>query len=324
MHSGEDKSSTAGTAATPAVSVVIVSDYHSASEQGLRELRRTLASVAAQDFKEPVEHLLLENESLVGSLPADLQNTLPGVRVVSSPATSSYALKNHGARVARAATVAIVDGDLVLDDKWLSTSVAALRKHPQAAVVSARSLHAASHFLARGLALLERGYLDPGCAGATRYLGNHAAVYRRDVLLAHPFHETAGPFSSRLQSEAILRSGHQLWFEPSAVVFHAYNGWRAQLDIARNAGFGTVVTRQIDPRQPFATLLSLGLASIPIFVSGKAITAIADCVRCYPHYGIRGRELPLLLGLAVLARCVEVPGMWRALRGQALADTNFR
>ncbi len=324
MHPADDEPSAGSPNVIPAVSVVIVSDYHSASESGLQELLRTLASVAAQDFDEPVEYLLMENESLAGSLPADMQASLPGLRVVPSPATTSYALKNHGARVARATTVAIVDGDLVLAREWLRTSVAALRSQPKAAVVSARSLHTASHFLARALALLERGYLDPGSAGPTRYLGNHAAVYRRDVLLAHPFHETAGPFSSRLQSEAILRSGHLLWFEPSAVVWHAYNGWQAQLDILRNAGFGTVITRQLDAQQPFAALVTLGISSIPLFVVGKAIAAIVDSLRCFPHYGIRHRELPLLIGLAVLARCLEAPGMWRALRGQPLTDTGFR
>jgi len=314
----------ADVAAVPAVSVVVVSDYATGTETGWRELRATLDALAKQDFDEPLEILLCESEPLVHRMPADITTYLPSLRIVPSPETSSYALKNFGARVARAEIVAILDADVIPAPSWLRRSTATLRRHPDAGVVSARSLHSCRSFAARAFALLERGYIDPGSTGPTRFLGNHAAVYRRATLLAHPFHPSAGPFSSRLQSESIQRAGQELLFDAEAVVFHTYDGLQVQLDIARNTGYGTIVTRQLDSLQPFAWLAQLGVLSIPFFVAGKTLSALWLCVHRYRDYRIHTYEVPLLLVLAVLVRAVEVPGMWRALRGGRLDATLYR
>lgn len=308
----------------PAVSVVIVGDYACGTDIAVHELRETLRGLAAQDFDEPVEYVLCESDTLADQLPDQITALLPGLRLLRSPATTSCALKNDGARSCAGELIAILDADVVPARDWLRRCVAAMRRQPDVAVVSGRTLHRDTTLAARAFALIERGHLDPGKPAPTRYLANHAAVYRRSTLLAHPFHPTAGPFGSRLQSEAILRSGEQLFFEPSAHVFHTYGGWLVQADIARNNGYGTVVTRAIDREQPFASLLRLGPVSIPFFIAGKTLSSLADCVRCYRHYGIRVYELPQLFTLAILARLLEAPGMWRALRGRNLAASAYR
>ena len=62
----------------PIASIVVVSDYASGEEPAWATLRATLKGLAAQDFEEPFEFLLVERESLVDRIPADLAGLRPG------------------------------------------------------------------------------------------------------------------------------------------------------------------------------------------------------------------------------------------------------
>lgn len=314
----------AETADEPVVSVLVVADYESGTAASWEELRRTLAALAVQDCDVPFEVLLCENDSLAPTMPDDIPGMVAGMRVVRDAATTSNGLKNAAARAARAPLLAIIDADVVPARDWLRHLVAAIERDRRIAVVSGRSLHLADGFLPRALALIERGYVDGGHAGPTIFLASHACLYRREWYLAHPCHENEGPFSSRLQSEAIRRAGGRLYFEPAARSFHIYAGLAAQADIARNAGYGTIVTRLRDRRLPYAWLTHLGRLGLPLFIGGKTYTGLVNCLRLYRHYGIRPYELPGLLAIAVALHCLEARGMWVALQGRTLAGTAYR
>jgi len=227
-------------------------------------------------------------------------------------------------RESRAELLAILDADVVPDPSWRRHLVAAMRAHPEAAVISGRTLHNGGGFVARALALIERAYVDRGDAGETQFIASHAALFRRRWWDAHPCDTAGGPFSSRLQSEGIMRDGGEIRFEPAAVSHHAYAGWSAQRDIFRNAGFGTIVTRRIDPRLPYSWITGMGATAIPLVIAGKTWTSLGECWRLYPHYGIRGFEVPALIGLALMTRLLEAPGMWRAQRHQNLGASAYR
>lgn len=89
----------------PVVSVIVVSDYVSGTARSWDDERACFAALAKQDFDEPAEFILCEDERYRGEVPASLTTALPGSRVLFSPAAASYCLKNAGVREASAPLV---------------------------------------------------------------------------------------------------------------------------------------------------------------------------------------------------------------------------
>ena len=133
-----------------------------------------------------------------------------------------------------------------------------------------------------------------------------------------------GAFASRIQSEAFLRDGATLLFDPELVVVHDFEGWPMERDIRRNHGYSTVITRLRDDRLPYAGLIRMGLIAIPLIVAGKTVDSIRDCFRCFRQYNVKLYELPLALALTVVTHVLEIPGMLAAYRGQSIAATAYR
>jgi len=310
----------------PDVSVILVSDYAAGASRGWDDLRATLASLARQDYDGPVEVILSESAEHADAIPPDLVALLPSLRVVLSESRGSYSLKNHGVVMAAADIIAILDADCRPDPDWLRRLVAAFRENPEAAAVSGRTTYEGGSATERILALLSRSYIDHGGpgGGATRFISNNNAGWRRAAFLAHPLPEDAGPFAARMQSEAVLRDGGRLWFDPRARTIHEFEGWRMEADIRRNAGYGTVITRIRDRRMPMAWLVRLGRISIPLIALGKTWNSWRDCVRCWRGYGVRWHELPIALVVAPIVICLEIPGMWGAFGNREITATSYR
>jgi hypothetical protein len=198
-----------------------------------------------------------------------------------------------------------------------------MRTHSDAAVISGRTVHAGNGLNHRAMGAVNRSYVDVGRAGPTRRISNNNALYRRSAFMAHPLPTNVGPFGSHLQAEAILRSGGRLFFEPSARVLHAYEGWATERDFRRGNGYGVIRTRRVDPRMPYAWLTRLGVFSVPVFVAGHIVTAWWYCLRRGRDHGVAWYELPAAFAFAAIACTMETPGMLSALRNQAV-DTPFR
>jgi hypothetical protein len=133
-----------------------------------------------------------------------------------------------------------------------------------------------------------------------------------------------GAFASRIQSEAFLRDGATLLFDPELVVVHDFEGWPMERDIRRNHGYSTVITRLRDDRLPYAGLIRMGPIAIPLIVAGKTFDSLRDCLRCFCQYNVKLHELPLALALTVVTHVLEIPGMWQAFRGKAIAGSQYR
>lgn len=308
----------------PAVSVIIVSDYASGALRSWDDERACLAALAAQDFDEPAEFILAEDERYREDVPADLTTALSGLRVLFSQATNSYSLKNAGVRGSTASIVALLDADCRPDPDWLRLLVQTLRSNPAISVVSGRTFYEGTGVWERVLCLLTRSYNDRGHAGESAFASNNAVGFRRDVYLAHPLPEKLGAFAGRIQWESIRRSGGILWFEPRMRVVHEFEGWPMEADIRRNIGYGTVATRLADERMPYASLVRAGAATIPLISVGKLLNTWRDCVRCRHIYGVRRHELPLALAAAVAVQAMEVPGMIAAYRGRSIGASAYR
>jgi len=308
----------------PKISVVIVSDYGSGDAKGWNDLRETLTALAQQDYQGPVEYLLVESSAFASEVPADLTDLLPGLRTVFFDVESSYALKNEGAKVAKAELIGVLDGDCAPDAGWVKCLVKTFDEFPDTAVVSGRTIYRSSSVTERIIGLLSRGYLDRGAAAPTDSIANNNSGFTRDALLAHPFLDDIGAFGGKLQAESMRQAGLNFRFEPGMLAAHAYEGWDMEHDIRRNSGYATVKVRLIDPRIGFSWMSRLGRVTIPLFFIGRLLQSWGMILRLWRHYDIPWFELPRGLGVAVYLHWLELPGMKLAFSGDRIVETAYR
>ncbi|HVO26371.1 MAG TPA: glycosyltransferase family 2 protein [Candidatus Margulisiibacteriota bacterium] len=293
----------------PAVSVLVVSDYGGRTAEDWGYLRETLATLSRQAFEEEVEVLLLDATPAGQQMPSDLLGIVPGLRVISSSGASSRELLNTAVRAATADLVVLLDGDCAPAPGWLRAAVDTMCAHPEVAAVSGRTTYPDKGFTCRVLATLSRSFVDPGGPGPTRFISNNNAIFRRDVLLAHPLPGLPRPLAARLQTEAIRLAGGALYFEPRMRVTHRFEGWPMERRIRRHVGYRAVRVRQLDPRVPHAWMLRFGMFAIPLMLAARTLDSWWDCVRAGRHYGLRWFELPAAFATAVAVHLLEIGGM---------------
>ena len=309
---------------TPAASVVLYSDFGPGGKTDWHEMKAVLAELARQDFREPAEYILVESAERAHTIPPDLADGLPSLKVVVSPATTSAELKNEGVRAATAEIVGLLPADCLPAPDWVRRMVEALRRRPDAAAVSGRTDYPGESLALRTFALLERGFLDPGRAGDTWSVSYNNAGYRRSVLLAHPFPDVGFACGGKGHAEAFRRGGHRVIFEPAMKVVHHFEGWVLEKDIRQNLGYAAIASRRHEPRIPFSWVTRLGYGAIPLLLAARTLYDWRVCLRSARDYGLRWYETPFALGMAAAVRVLEVPGMVHAVRGRPLPATAFR
>jgi Glycosyl transferase family 2 len=308
----------------PVASVVIYSDYGLGGRTDWREMKEVLAAVARQDFTEPVELILVESADRRESIPADLTAILPSLKVVVSPAVHSAALKNDGVRAATAPIVGMLPADCLPAPDWIRRFVELFRDRPDVDAVSGRTDYPGDSLVVRTLALLERGFVDPGRAGATWSVSYNNAAYRRALLVKHPFPDLDFACGGKGHAEAIRRGGGRLYFEPRMKVVHHFEGWDFEKDVRRNLGYAAIESRRREPRIAFAWVARLGYAAIPFMAVARTVYDWRVCLRSGRLYGLRWHEIPFALGLSAAVRLFEIPGMIAAVRGRGMVATAFR
>lgn len=313
-----------GVDANPIASVVIVADHDTARHADLEDLRSCLRALARQKVDQPVEFLLVETNERAQKLPADVIAELPALRVLAVPYDGSYERKNAAAKAAKGEIIALLDVDCTPVSGWLQSLIDTLRSHPQHIAVSGRTIYEGKTAAERSLAVLTRGYLDPGKEGPTHYISNNNSGIRRSVWQRFPLPEQEGPYAAQLQSAAIMRDGGRFLFQPAMTVIHEFEGWSMERDIRCHIGWATIRIRQIDPRLRFSWLLRLGQASIPLFYIGRLIESWGTCFRVGRYYGLRLVDYPIALGLAFWIHGLEIKGMLLAFRDEHLDVTKYR
>ena len=308
------------------LSVVLVSDYAAGTEKSWNDLRATLTAIARElaTTSAEVECLLVEDARYARAIPQDVLAILPDLRIVPADVETSYGMKNMGIAAARAPWAAMLDVDCQMVQGWLAAALTAVNENPQVAAISGRTLYEGRSLFERVSALVQRSYLDPGQRGASQFVSNNNAVWRCDWFLRFPLPTDLGPFSSRIQSEQLLRAGAMLHFEPDMQVIHDFEGFAMDADIARNIGFGTVISRLADEEMPHARLIRLGPIAIPAIVLGKLWLHVCDSLRCARFYGLCWPQVPLAWCYALVSGVLETPGMLAAYRGRDLGETAYR
>jgi hypothetical protein len=295
---------------TPEVCVIVASDYGGGTTGDWDYLRNCLRALATQTFEGAVEVVLVDSSPPGDEMPADLQTIVPSMRVVRDRSRRGSHLTNLAVRASSADLVALLDADCVPAGEWLHAAVEAIRRQSRAAVVSGLTAYPNESFTYRVLGTLLRSFVDPGHAGRTRFITSNNAIFRRDVLLAHPLPAVEPRhLALRLQTEGIRADGGVLYFEPAMHVTHRFEGWRQERHIRRRVGYRAVRLRQLDPRAPYSWLVRWGAPSIPLIVAGRTVDSWRDCVRAGAHFGLRWFELPAAFVLAVVVHLMEIGGM---------------
>ncbi len=291
-----------------AVSVLVVSDYGGRSAEDWAYLRETLGALARQALDERVEVILVDSTPAGEQMPRDLMGIVPSLRVIGGAETTRELL-NTAVHAASADLVVLLDGDCTTAAGWLRSAVEAMRMHPDVAAVSGRTTYPGKRFRDRVLATLSRSFLDPGAPGPTRFVSSNNAIFRREVLLAHPLAAFPRTLAARLQSEAIRLAGGAFYFEPRMLVTHRFEGWPMERRLRRHVGYRTIKLRQLNPRVPHAWMLRLGMLSIPLIVASRTVDSWWDCIRAGRYYGLRWFEMPAAFAIAVVVHLLEVGGM---------------
>jgi Glycosyl transferase family 2 len=308
---------------TPIVTVVTLTDFEVGTPRAWDDLRATLKGLARQDFTGPVEYIFLEDKRLEHEVPPDLADILPGLQIAFTEKTLQYDMKSEAARLGTADIVVLLDGDCAPVPGWLRSLVETFQAHPEAGVVSGRTVYEGKTFLERACGVLCRAYVERR-AMRTQHISNNNAGFRREVLRKHPLPSEAGPFSSKLHADAIERDGWQLLFDGRASATHAFDGWEMERDIRRNMGYGFIKVRQLNPRLPFGRVVRFGYASIPFYFVARIVESWWRSARFYRSYGLHWYELPGVLGLAVGVHLMELPGMITAFQGRTITHTAYR
>ena len=299
----------------PEVSVIVVSDYDGehGHHKSWAEERHILTSLANQDFREPYDVVIVENDSFRDTFPSDLETILPNLKVCFSPATQSAELKDYGVSLTFSPLVAVLEADCVLNVEWLRVLVDVLQKYPHISVVSGKTIYGTNNIWQRCFSLLDRAYMDLGHLGPSKSISNNSALYRREVLEQYPYPQASSPFiSAALRLREINRDGHELFFEPRAVVIHAF-GWKIERDLRRNRGF---LHMTFAARKRSSTVLEI--------LMRKLLTEARHGKRLGRKY-LRWFDWPVALLLLIVVRFLEIPGMIDALRKkEAVSGSAYR
>lgn len=293
------------------VSVVIVSDCEHDAQRSWRTERGLLEALARQDFREPFDVILVENERYRHEIPPDLSSLCPRLRMVFSAETQSASRKNVGASGTNADLVAVLDADCLPNEGWLRALVRVLRERPDVSAVSGRTHYGDETSYRRALSLVDRSFDDLGQSGFTPRVSTNAALYRRSLLTRFPYPRSATPFgSAMLRMQAMARAGDvRFFFEPAAVVRHALEGWDSVRDFRRHIGY---IDMMGDPR----------LRSIPNLLWQRLSFHGRDCLRLGPTY-LRWYDWPLAAAFLAATPMLQVPGMLDAWRGRAAIPRTF-
>lgn len=293
-------------------SVVVVSDCEKHVQRSWHAERSVLQALARQDFREPFEVVLVENERYRNEIPPDLPHICPRFRLVFSPERQSAKLKNVGASRVHAELVAVLDADCVPNEAWLRVLVTVLRERPHVSAVSGRTHYGQETSHRRALSLVDRSFDDLGRSGFTPRVSTNAALYRCGLLARFPYPENPTPFgSAMLRMQAMARAGDvRFFFEPGAVVRHAIGGWDSIRDFRRHIGY---IDMMADPR----------LRSVPRLLWRRLAFHGRDCLRLGPSY-LRWYDWPLAAAFLAATPFLQLPGMldaWR--RRDAIPRTSF-
>ena len=288
------------------------------------ELRRTLKSLAELDHPD-YEVIVVDNRP-ADAPPADLE----GARVVREPRPGASAARNRGASVATGEIIAFTDDDVQAHPGWLSALGGRFARQPHVSAVSGLVVPLELETQAQILfeqsgSGLDRSYapLTFGRAGRFRvrrreqltgreetrslYLTGEFGfganmAFRTAVLQASGgFDEALGVGTATRGGEdlamfvELLTAGHQIGYEPSAIIEHQHRATMGDLD-RQIYGYGlgfTAMLTAVAMRDPWhllglAAIVPAWLKSLRVESSAKSVNRADDYPPALARAELRG------------------------------------
>jgi cellulose synthase/poly-beta-1,6-N-acetylglucosamine synthase-like glycosyltransferase len=301
--------------AEPVATVVTVLDHKVGDAASWDKLRVTLRNLAEQDYREPVEFILVETESEERNVPGDLDSILPGLRLVTTEGKSSFELKNAGAQAASSDFVIILDADCRPAPGWWRAVYEHWKANPQAATISGRTFYEGTSLLSRVFAVIDRAYVDVGEAGITYTISNNNGGFKRQVLLDHPFSNEVGPFGSEPHSDRIKAAGLELRFEPKMIAYHAFTGWDMVREERRHIGFSMTRYRQLHPEARNGWMVKYPLLWMVYLVLASTWSDVKRSLKFAAKYGVKWFQIPVIWFCSFRAHLMALTGARLALTG---------
>ena len=310
----------------PLVSVVIetiTARLDCSSGRLADDLAGTLRALEGQTYpSESIETILVIDGEVAAEDRDGLKRRHPDLLILASPASNYFDAKNAGAAAATGAFVALLDGDCEPAADWLDTLVKAFR--PGAAAVAGRTRYAGATWAERVLSIPDFAYVhDEGDGRASGFNINNV-LFRRDVLLRHPFDpRIARNGGCYFLFHELRAAGALVLYEPAAIVRHGND--ISGLRFARkhfDRGFDGVSVYRLDDRRLLRgtdLFRRLGPIALVGFV-GRRI--LLDWQRLFRHrrqIGIAAATLPFYWCLAAFLRLIELCGALTAVARPAPA-----
>jgi glycosyltransferase involved in cell wall biosynthesis len=201
--------------AQPLISVVIP------TRDRPRALGRCLEALSSQTVKERLEVVVVDDGSLDGDAVAEAVSRWPRTRFLRQAPSGPAAARNEGARAAHGTVICFTDDDCEPHEDWAERLVAALESKADA--VGGRTIGATSDAIVRASELIAHAPAGVSARGDSLvFTPSNNLACRADVLAAVPFDERypAAAGEDREWCERLLRAGHVLRYEPSAVLVH--------------------------------------------------------------------------------------------------------
>ncbi|MDH3669487.1 MAG: glycosyltransferase family 2 protein [Paracoccaceae bacterium] len=303
-------------------SIITVSDHKVGKAEGWAALRETYKHLAAQDYREPVEFLLVETEGAHHAIPEDIKGLVPDLRIVTTPGTSSFDLKNAGAAAARSDFVIILDADCRPAPGWWRAIYEHRLRHPEAAVISGRTFYEGEGVLPKVFAVIDRTYVDAGESGPTHAISNNNAGFSRQILLDHPFSNEVGPFGSEPHAARVKASGAALRFESGMLAYHAFTGWDMVREERRHIGFSMTRYRQLHPDAARGWMVKYPPLWTVYLVAASTASDVRRSLRFGRAYGLKWFHVPYLWLCSARTHLLEIPGIRLALSGEWIGRWN--
>ena len=289
------------------------------------DLAGTLRALDDQTYpRNSIEKILVIDEEVAAEDRDRLKRLYPDLLVLASQASNYFDAKNAGAAAATGDYVALLDGDCEPAPDWLETLMRAFR--PEAAAVAGRTRYAGATWAERVLSIPDFAYVhDEGDGRASGFNINNV-LFRRDVLLRHPFDpRIARNGGCYFLFHELKAAGELVLYEPAAIVRHGND--IAGLRFARkhfDRGFDGVTVYRLDERQVLrgtGLFRRLGPIALIGFVGRRILLDWQRLVRHRRQIGIAAVTLPVYWGLAAFLRLIELCGALAAMALPARASS---
>lgn len=235
-----------------------------------------------------------------------------GVKVVAADGAHYFQLKNLGAQAASGEILVFTDSDVYADANWLATIVEGIRKGAE--VVGGVTLFGSKGGRSRSHPVLL-------AAGSITWGGNvfqaHNVGIRADTFRRHRYRVDLGRTGAGyLQYRELARSGARMVLQPEQRVWHSFTP-RWWLLVNVRYGYESMLLRRLDESWPHRWVAKTSVFEPLLTTLWRIALDVPQWFRYGRRVGLRMRTrvvlLPLLVAMSVVARGLQMVGMYASL-----------